>query len=254
MDRNSWDTPLRCCLAKQTPLPSPPLTQSAETLTGGPARNLYWQAATTNQSTEGMPGSCMHILRKIPSCCRLAFQLISNMKIWTLWFNVNIAGWVKHMTGLLPRLHGKSYLFELPAIRHRGHHLCQLLLLALQHPIHMLYWNLERKKNTLMGLNGKICNLRVRLTFCKHKNCCTCVSNLQKLFTEAEIDVPVMFCSPVPWSCPWWVLLMMWCYRIQLPLRRLKNKDILFQTEILVRSTFHLWLILNWVKRSQNTY
>lgn len=41
VDRNLWDTPLRCCLAKQTPLPSPPLTQSAETLTGGPARNLY---------------------------------------------------------------------------------------------------------------------------------------------------------------------------------------------------------------------
>lgn len=65
VDRNLWDTPLRCCLAKQTPLPSPPLTQSAETLTGGPARNLYWQAATTNQSTEGMPGSRMRTLRKM---------------------------------------------------------------------------------------------------------------------------------------------------------------------------------------------
>lgn len=64
VDRDLWDTPLRCCLAKQTPLPSPPLTQSAETLTGGPARNLYWQAAITNQSTERMPGSCMQMWQR----------------------------------------------------------------------------------------------------------------------------------------------------------------------------------------------
>lgn len=64
VDRDLWDTPLRCCLAKQTPLPSPPLTQSAETLTGGPARNLYWQAAITNQSTERMPGSRMQMWQR----------------------------------------------------------------------------------------------------------------------------------------------------------------------------------------------
>lgn len=82
VDRNLWDTPLRCCLAKQTPLPSPPLTQSAETLTGGPARNLYWQAATTNQSTEGMPGSCMRTLRKI----WFAVWLFSHFQYWGLDF------------------------------------------------------------------------------------------------------------------------------------------------------------------------
>lgn len=80
VDRNLWDTPLRCCLAKQTPLPSPPLTQSAETLTGGPARNLYWQAATTNQSTEGMPGSCMRTLRKMWFA---VLPLFSNIEDWT---------------------------------------------------------------------------------------------------------------------------------------------------------------------------
>ena len=97
VDRNLWDTPLRCCLAKQTPLPSPPLTQSAETLTGGLARNLYWQAATTNQSTEGMPGSCMRTLRKM----RFTVLLLShsNIEDWTFWVNVSIAGWVKHMKG-----------------------------------------------------------------------------------------------------------------------------------------------------------
>lgn len=84
VDRDLWDTPLRCCLAKQTPLPSPPLTQSAETLTGGPARNLYWQAATTNQSTERMPGSCMRTRERWD----LLFQLPhpSHFQNWSLDF------------------------------------------------------------------------------------------------------------------------------------------------------------------------
>lgn len=38
------------------------------------------------------------------------------------------------------------YLLKLPAIGHGRHHLCQLLLLALQHPVHMFNWNLRGRK------------------------------------------------------------------------------------------------------------
>lgn len=38
------------------------------------------------------------------------------------------------------------YLLKLPAIRHGRHHLCQLLLLTLQHPVHMFNWNLRGRK------------------------------------------------------------------------------------------------------------
>lgn len=46
------DTPLHCGRGEfgLTPPPSPPETQSGKTLTSGPAHNLHWQAATTNQS------------------------------------------------------------------------------------------------------------------------------------------------------------------------------------------------------------
>lgn len=40
------------------------------------------------------------------------------------------------------------YLFKLPAVRHGGHHLSELLLLALQHPVNMLYWNLRARMST----------------------------------------------------------------------------------------------------------
>lgn len=162
VDRDSWDTPLRCCLAKQTPLPSPPLTQSAETLTGGPARNLYWQAATTNQSTEGMPGSCMRTLRKMWFAVWLfSFLFFFNHLFIYIFLN-------HFQCGQLPFLgqrehsgvgeaHGRTivagtlweiYLFKLPAVRHGGHHLSELLLLALQHPVNMLYWNLRARMST----------------------------------------------------------------------------------------------------------
>lgn len=163
VDRDLWDTPLRCCLAKQTPLPSPPLTQSAETLTGGPARNLYWQAATTNQSTERMPGSCMRTWERWD----LLFQLPhpSHFQNWSLDF----LGQCEHSR--MGEAHGRRiaavyslqgrgqrgavYLLELPAVRHGGHHLCQLLLLALQHPVHMLHWDLRRGPTDKRGMMGK---------------------------------------------------------------------------------------------------
>lgn len=142
VDRNLWDTPLRCCLAKQTPLPSPPLTQSAETLTGGPARNLYWQAATTNQSTEGMPGSCMRTLRKMWFA---VLPLFSNIEDWTFLGQCEHSrvGEAHERRIAARSLREEIYLFELPAIRHGGHHLCQLLLLALQHTVHMFDRNLR---------------------------------------------------------------------------------------------------------------
>lgn len=36
-----------------------------------------------------------------------------------------------------------AHLLEAPAIRHGGDHLCELLLLALQHSVHMLGWHLR---------------------------------------------------------------------------------------------------------------
>jgi len=38
------------------------------------------------------------------------------------------------------------YLFKLPAVRHGGYHLRQLLLLALQHTVNMLQGNLKDKQ------------------------------------------------------------------------------------------------------------
>lgn len=89
MDKSLWDTPLRCCLAKQTPLPSLPLTQSAETLTGGRARTLYWQAATTNQSTEGCSD---HVCRHWERCCLVFYSYPKG----TIELNVSIAGLMRH--------------------------------------------------------------------------------------------------------------------------------------------------------------
>lgn len=69
---------------------------------------------------------------------------------WTFWVNV------KHSR--MGEAHGRSaavcaacktHLLELPTVRHGGHHLRQLLLLALQHPVHMLDWDLMAgAKNT----------------------------------------------------------------------------------------------------------
>lgn len=37
------------------------------------------------------------------------------------------------------------HLFKLPAIRHGGHHLCELFLLTLKHTVHMLHRHLQEQ-------------------------------------------------------------------------------------------------------------
>lgn len=73
---------------------------------------------------------------------------ISNIEDWTFWVNVSIAGWVKHMKRRIATgsLQEELYLFKLPAVRHGRHHLCQLLFLALQHPVNMLHRDLRGKR------------------------------------------------------------------------------------------------------------
>lgn len=54
-------------------------------------------------------------------------------------------------------LQKEIYLLKLPAIRHGRHHLCQLFLLALQHPVNMLHRNLgvgKYEQNRGMTLGG----------------------------------------------------------------------------------------------------
>lgn len=70
------------------------------------------------------------------------------------------------------------YLFELPAVRHGGHHLCQLLLLALQHPVHMFHRNLRggtniREKGSQNINGGEMLNSQTNL-FKVHRTACTC--------------------------------------------------------------------------------
>lgn len=167
VDRDLWDTPLRCCLAKQAPLPSPPLTQSAETLTGGPARNLYWQAAITNHSTERMPGSCMQTWQRRgfvvsasqrppspppPSSSSPAPTRTAISKNWRLDFlgqrEAQQDEWSAWKEERCRARRLQTHLLELPAVGHGGHHLRQLLLLALQHPVHMLDWDLRTGTNS----------------------------------------------------------------------------------------------------------
>lgn len=74
--------------------------------------------------------------------CRLGFLTISNMD----FLGQCEQSWVgeAHEKRIATvTLQKEIYLFKLPAIRHSRHHLCQLLLLALQHPVHMLHWNLR---------------------------------------------------------------------------------------------------------------
>lgn len=51
-------------------------------------------------------------------------------------------------------LQQEIYLLKLPAVRHGGHHLRQLFLLALQHTVHVLYWDLWIKKHGSGHKNG----------------------------------------------------------------------------------------------------
>lgn len=86
------------------------------------------------------------------------FLAISNIEDWTFWVNVSIAGVGEaHERRIaIVTLQEEIYLFKLPAIRHGRHHLCQLLLLALQHPVHMLDWNLRGRTNTReIGWKGR---------------------------------------------------------------------------------------------------
>lgn len=94
------------------------------------------------------------------------------------------------------------YLLKLPAIRHGRHHLCQLLLLALQYPVHMFHWNLR---------GGKKYKHNTGMTLQHHRE------NKNNKGNAGGHQVPAMFYSRVPWSCPWWALLVMWYCRIQLP-------------------------------------
>lgn len=103
---------------------------------------------------------------------------------------------------------GEIYLFKLPAVRHRGHHLCQLLLLALQHPVHMLHRNLGTRTHIWQKRDAE-----GEMT--EHE---------RRTPTKYSFHLPVMFYSRVPWSCPWWALLMMWCCRILPPLAHLKQE------------------------------
>lgn len=98
-------------------------------------------------------------------------------------------------------LQKEIYLLKLPAIRHGRHHLCQLFLLALQHPVNMLHRNLGGSEN-MSRIQGRHLAAFLRAEW--QRNTC-------------RHHVPVMFYSRVPWSCPWWALLMMWCCRIPLP-------------------------------------
>lgn len=76
----------------------------------------------------------------------LLFELFSHFQYWRL----DCLGQCEH-SGVGEALERRTaavtlqeiYLFKLPAVRHSRHHLCQLLLLALQHPVHMLHWNLK---------------------------------------------------------------------------------------------------------------
>ena len=66
--------------------------------------------------------------------------------IWAMWGLQGPGrgrGGVHRGTLCLVRLSGRLYLLELPPVGHGGHHLCELLLLALQHAVHVLHRSLR---------------------------------------------------------------------------------------------------------------
>lgn len=79
-------------------------------------------------------------------------------------------------------LQQEIYLLKLPAVRHGGHHLRQLFLLALQHTVHVLYWDLWIRKHGSGHKNGTS----------GHRQDQNNRDNVR------EHHVPVMFYSPVP--------------------------------------------------------
>lgn len=84
-----------------------------------------------------------------------------------------------HERKIAVTLQKEIYLLKLPAVRHGRHHLCQLLLLALQHPVHMLHRDLRERTNMReMGRKGRNNKNHKNVTLMEksklHRNSYTC--------------------------------------------------------------------------------